>query len=64
MAEKKNGQKYRLTDLTMEEIRECPGLQKLSDQEAQEFIATLKEYTVIIFNYYRRKTRKSLESSE
>lgn len=49
-------------DLTIEEIRACKEYKNLSDEQAQRLIETLKIYTQVIYEFYRKKSEE--EKSE
>ncbi|PWK72938.1 hypothetical protein LX99_04268 [Mucilaginibacter oryzae] len=52
---------FRDADLTIDEIRSCKGFEHFTDEQALQVIANFKEFSLIVFNYYRRNLRKRLE---
>jgi len=48
----------RTHDITIEEVRCCPMFADLSDEEAQEVIETLKLFTNIAYDYYKKDHKK------
>lgn len=58
-----NGQKYdynRTHDITIEEVKACPMFAHLTDEEAREVVETLKQFTVIVYNFYQKNKTKTL----
>jgi hypothetical protein len=47
----------RIHDLTIEEIKACPIFQHMSDQEAGDVIETLKIFTKIAYDVYKKDGR-------
>jgi hypothetical protein len=45
-------------DLTIEEVRACPWFANFTDEQAQEVIRTLKEFTLIMYRHYRKQKQK------
>lgn len=45
-------------DVTIDEIRACDEFSHLSDAESLEVIKTLKELTVIVYNFYKKSKQK------
>ncbi|SFH38045.1 hypothetical protein [Pedobacter insulae] len=48
----------RMHDVTIDEIRACDEFSHLSDAESLEVIKTLKELTVIVYNFYKKSKQK------
>jgi hypothetical protein len=48
----KSNEITRRHDLTIKEVKACKIFQNLTNEQAFEVIATLKKFTVIIFNFY------------
>lgn len=51
----------RMHDLTAEEVRLCPLFAHFTDEQAKEVIDTIKQFTLIVCDSYRRKSEKSLK---
>jgi hypothetical protein len=49
---------FRDHDLTIEEIKACAMFKHLSDAEAEKVIATLKTFTKIVYDYYKKEQEK------
>jgi hypothetical protein len=47
-------------DLTIDEVRSCPWFANFTDEQALEVIRTFKEFTVIMYHYYRKEKQKKL----
>lgn len=45
-------------DLTIEEIKACPLFAHFTDQQAQEVIETLKQFTKIAYDLYKKDNEK------
>ena len=43
-------------DLTIEELKTCPGLEKLTDEQATEALASLKELSILLFYSFQAHT--------
>lgn len=61
---KLNGEKKRKDDLTVEELRTYPGLEQLSDEEAEHFIASIKELTLLACIAAERLLRKESKNRD
>ena len=48
----------RTYDLTIEEVRACPEFADFTDEQAKEIIETLKIFTKIVFDYYKKYGQK------
>lgn len=44
----------RENDLTVKEVRDCPAFAHLTDEEAEEVIETLKLFTKIACDFYKK----------
>lgn len=47
-------------DITIEEVKACAMFAHFTDEEAREVIRTLKQFTVIVFNFYQKKRQNAL----
>lgn len=45
----------RMDDLSLKEIRSCYLFAHLSDKQISEILDTLKQFTIVVFDYYERK---------
>jgi hypothetical protein len=45
-------------DLTIEEVKACSVFQHLTDDEAKEAIETLKLFTKIAYDFYKKEAKK------
>jgi len=60
MSEFKDINREREHDITIGEVKACPVFAHLTDAEAQEVVATIKCFSLIIFNYYQREKVKKI----
>jgi flagellar motor switch protein FliG len=58
MGKLKSKEITRQHDLTIDEVKACKIFQHLSDEQAAEVAATLKDFTVIIYNFYVNNVQK------
>ncbi|QEM12980.1 hypothetical protein [Mucilaginibacter rubeus] len=42
-------------DLTIEEVKACAVFEHLTDEQAKEVIATLKTFTKIVYDYFKKE---------
>lgn len=54
MAREKHINYQRLHDITIEEVKACSSFQHLTDREAEEVVAALKQFTKITYDYYKK----------
>ena len=54
MARDKNIDYARPHDLTIDEVRACPEFADCTDEQAQAIIETLKVFTKVVFDYYKK----------
>ena len=54
MARERHIDYQRLHDITIEEVKACPTLAHLTDEEAEEVIVALKQFTKITYDYYKK----------
>ena len=50
----------RIIDVTLDEIRACPMFKNFTDEQAMEVILTIKEFTLIVYEYYQKNRQKPL----
>lgn len=48
-------------DITIEEVKACSIFMHLTDEQALDVINTVKQLTVIAYEFYQKKERKSLK---
>lgn len=49
------------SDLTIEEVKRCAIFSNVTDEEAQEIILAIKQFTLIVYDFCQKKTSKSLD---
>lgn len=49
----------RKQDLTLKELKSCPVFARFSDDQALEIIATIKQFTVIVYNFWQNYEGKT-----
>jgi hypothetical protein len=49
-----DGEENQLQDLTIEKLRTFVGFESTSDEEAENIIQTIKQFTIIAYNSYRK----------
>ena len=47
----------RAHDLTIAEVRACPAFAHFTDEEIKEAIETLKAFSKIVFDYYKKSAQ-------
>jgi flagellar motor switch protein FliG len=58
MKKRQPAEYFRDHDLTIEEVKACAIFKHLSDAEAEEVIATLKTFTKIVYDCYKKEQQK------
>jgi hypothetical protein len=51
----------RTNDLTIEEVKAIAAFQHVTDQEAEEVIETIKLFTKIVYDFYKKDQDKALK---
>jgi len=54
MIDLKNNEHTRHHDITIEEVKACSIFSHLTDQEAQEVVETIKLFTKIVYDFYKK----------
>lgn len=60
MGREKNKVSGRENDLTIEELRSYPAFCHFTEEQLAEIIATIKKFTQIIYDFYRKNQQDSL----
>ena len=55
MAPESNIDYGRIHDLTIEEVRACPTFQHFTDSQVQQVIETIKLFTKIAYDFYKKE---------
>lgn len=48
----------RIDDITLDEVKAVPIFKDFSDEQALEVIQTIKEFTLIVYEYYQKNRQK------
>jgi len=59
----KNEDIIRDYDLTFDELRSFPVFEQLTDEQLAEAIATIKQFTLIIYNFYQKNRKDPLNEA-
>ncbi|MBI2270283.1 MAG: hypothetical protein HYU69_07990 [Bacteroidetes bacterium] len=54
-----NGEKKKVSRLTIEELRSYKGFEHFSDSEASEYIDTMETFCIIAYELYKKEKSKA-----
>ena len=58
-----NGKKNREPRLTVEELRQYKGFEKISDAEAIDYLKSMEQFCIIAYDIYKHQKQKQYEQS-